>query len=82
MSAGGERLFEEATVIFQRANQCALCARFLGEGACAAFPGGIPADLLSGRVLHRDPYPGDQGISFYLKQAPLTREDPRFSGAG
>lgn len=54
-------------MIFQRKNQCAHCAHYTGSECCTAFPEGIPKPLLSGEVLHRDPYPGDNGISFRLK---------------
>lgn len=32
--------------------------------ACAAFPGWIPDDILLGKVDHREPYPGDNGIRY------------------
>lgn len=31
---------------------------------CAAFPHGIPEEILSGEVKHTRPYPGDNGIRF------------------
>lgn len=35
-----------------------------GEGLCAAFPAGIPQELLMGKVDHRQPLPGDNGVRF------------------
>jgi len=35
-----------------------------GQFACAAFPRGVPTDLLEGRANHRKPYPGDGGIRY------------------
>jgi hypothetical protein len=47
---------------------CAFCQRLLanraGTWCCRAFPKGIPAPLIEGRLDHRDSYPGDQGIRF------------------
>lgn len=31
---------------------------------CAAFPDGIPWEILANKVEHREPYPGDRGIRF------------------
>lgn len=43
--------------------QCLLCKHFnfAGEG-CAAFPAGIPPEILSGEFDHRKAYDGDGGI--------------------
>ncbi len=48
--------------------QCEICAHRtmldIGGWACAAFPAGIPEELQSGQVDHRQPVDGDRGIQF------------------
>jgi hypothetical protein len=53
---------------------CASCVRYspgLGEdlfdsrpASCAAFPDGIPDDVLLGGVDHREPVEGDRGVRY------------------
>lgn len=45
-------------------DNCKICAHYLGEQACRAFPAGIPRRLWSGENPHRESYPGDQGYRF------------------
>ena len=35
---------------------------------CAAFPDGIPQDIIRSRVDHRKPHAGDHGIQFELRE--------------
>lgn len=44
--------------------QCRACARYRSPGICEAFPGGIPAAVLSYGADHRQPVTGDGGIRF------------------
>ncbi|NPV80734.1 MAG: hypothetical protein HPY52_10740 [Firmicutes bacterium] len=47
---------------------CMVCKHLEREGLkCKAFPDKIPDDIIFGRSLHRDPYPGDHGIQFEAK---------------
>jgi hypothetical protein len=42
--------------------------KFTGLPGCDAFPKGIPHDLAIGNVQHEEPYPGDNGILFELRE--------------
>ncbi len=42
---------------------CRFCKHlhnFIGEATCAAFPEGIPEEILSGKALHKQPFPGQE----------------------
>ena len=46
-------------------SDCAICKHKYSNGiSCDAYPKGIPQDIISGEVKHREPYPGDNGIRF------------------
>jgi hypothetical protein len=47
---------------------CWRCARYDPLTiTCAAFPQGIPKEILNGEFIHTQPYPGDNGILFEPK---------------
>jgi hypothetical protein len=47
---------------------CATCKHAKpGTNLCAAFPGGIPLDIVSGRWDHTKPIEGDGGIVYERK---------------
>lgn len=52
-----------------KARQCTLCSHFttISKMTCKAFPEGIPGEIWSNKVSHRQPYSGDNGIVFELK---------------
>ena len=49
-------------------DQCISCyfyvGRIPGGLACYAFPTGIPSEIITGEYDHRNPYPGDAGITW------------------
>ena len=57
---------------------CAGCIHLIGDlmdPKCAAFPGGIPWDVLLSKKDHRKPLPDDLGIRF----APKTADDAEYA---
>jgi hypothetical protein len=48
---------------------CDSCTRKTAPDRCAAFPAGIPAEILMNLVDHRQPVEGDHGLQF--------KEDPK-----
>jgi hypothetical protein len=46
---------------------CVFCVHMRGGALppkCAAFPRGIPRQILEGQADHRRPFPGDKGIRY------------------
>ena len=43
---------------------CWHCKHYRKDVTCAAFPKGIPAEILESEANHRHPYRGDHGIRF------------------
>jgi hypothetical protein len=46
------------------APECHRCKHYGGDMTCLAFPDGIPDAIMGQVVLHREPYPGDNGVVF------------------
>ena len=55
--------------------QCNRCRHFIVmKMACAAFPGGVPDEILLNRHDHRKPYPDDNGIRFESEDGAPVQE--------
>lgn len=63
-------------------SQCVYCKHKSSTqpNVCAAFPHGIPADILENHIDHRQAQPGDNGIQFEQRaggpDAPFDRMFP------
>lgn len=51
---------------------CWGCRHWIARGTCAAFPDGIPDDILYNRAGHRVPHPGDNGLQWQAFDTPAT----------
>jgi hypothetical protein len=49
------------------------CCRHRDGFRCAAFPDGIPGDVLKGLRLHFDPLPGDLGVQYEVGEEPEAK---------
>lgn len=59
-------------------SQCAFCKRFRAGNppTCAAFPDGIPDEILRNEFDHREPVAGDRGLRYEpIDRAAATRAD-------
>ena len=61
----GERMSGDGTVTSPQCHDCQ--NYYVGTLNCAAFPKGIPRDILSGKVDHKTPFDGDNGIRWIKK---------------
>ena len=57
-------------------DSCAFCKHIFDQFplACAAFPDGIPMQIISGEVAHLEPLPGDHGIQYEKSERRLQIE--------
>jgi hypothetical protein len=49
------------------------CCRHRESFRCAAFPDGIPGDVMTGHRLHFDPLPDDHGVQYEVGPEPEQR---------
>jgi hypothetical protein len=59
-----------------RCPPCLLCVHRTEAWRCAAFPAGIPDDILAGVHDHLRPYPGDGGILYERRPVIPTAAAP------
>jgi hypothetical protein len=50
-------------------SQCLHCVHWRSRGSCAAFPQGIPAEILLNESDHEKPFTGDGGVRFSRRNA-------------
>ena len=50
--------------VYPLCNQCKHLDRIAKNATCAAYPEGIPDEILGNKVDHHKPYKGDHGIQF------------------
>lgn len=63
--------FDEAAFSDPKEIACTTCRHFVGGSIppkCAAFPRGIPDDILDGEEDHRQPVRGDNGIQYEARK--------------
>ncbi len=57
------RFTDEDTLVAR--TPCVTCVhRFADPARCRAFPAGIPSEIRSGANDHREPFPGDNGVTY------------------
>lgn len=70
MSGSDERYEDEWSDV--KVTQCMKCRHRDGyDVGCAAFPAGVPDEILANEFDHRKPHLGDHGIRFEPKPATL-----------
>ena len=57
----------------QYPNLCQACRHYRGGTTCAAFPDGIPDNILLFGDDHRKPVEGDNGVTFEVKNTNEAR---------
>ena len=56
-------------------SQCLMCKHDHANGACDAFPSGVPLDILTNEHDHHKPHDGDNGILFEPRPHETSRVD-------
>ena len=56
--------FVAGEFIIAGVNLCKMCVHYRKDKKCNAFPDGIPEKIWLMDILHKKPYPGDNGIRY------------------